>query len=72
MPAELEPVRKHILGVQAQLWTEYMPTPKAVEYMAFPRASALSEVAWSPAAGAPSTSSVPACRVTKSAFVFWM
>ena len=52
MPAGLEPAfHKHVLGVQGQLWTEYMPNPKAVEYMAFPRASALSEVAWSPAAG---------------------
>lgn len=49
MPPALEPgFRKHILGVQGQVWTEYLPNPKAVEYMAFPRASALSEVAWSP------------------------
>jgi len=52
MPAALEPqFRKHILGVQGQVWTEYLPNPKAVEYMAFPRAIALAEVAWSPAAG---------------------
>lgn len=38
----------HILGVQAQLWTEYLPTPKQVEYMAFPRGCALAEVAWTP------------------------
>ena len=38
MPGGLEPeLHKHILGVQAQLWTEYMPSPKAVEYMAYPR-----------------------------------
>ena len=50
MPPALEPeFRKHILGVQGQVWTEYLPNPKAVEYMAFPRASALAEVAWSPA-----------------------
>jgi len=50
MPSALEPeFRKHILGVQGQVWTEYLPNPKAVEYMAFPRASALSEVAWTPA-----------------------
>ncbi|MGW3351574.1 beta-N-acetylhexosaminidase [Nonomuraea rubra] len=35
-----------ILGVQGQLWTEYLPTPQAVEYMAFPRLSALAEVGW--------------------------
>lgn len=47
IPAELSPAaRGHILGVQGQLWTEYMPTPQHVEYMAFPRMSALSEVAW--------------------------
>jgi len=51
MPATLEPqFRKHILGMQGQLWTEYLPDPKAVEYMAFPRISALAEVAWTPAA----------------------
>ena len=48
MPPGLEPaLQKHILGVQAQLWTEYMPNPKAVEYMAYPRLTALAEVAWS-------------------------
>lgn len=37
---------KHILGAQANLWTEYMPTFQHVEYMAFPRALALAEVNW--------------------------
>ncbi len=37
---------KHVLGVQAQLWTEYIPCPKKAEYMAYPRACALAEVAW--------------------------
>jgi hexosaminidase len=51
VPAELEPqFAKHILGVQGQLWTEYLQTPKHVEYMAFPRACALAEVVWTPAA----------------------
>ena len=36
----------HILGAQGQLWTEYMPHPDQVEYMAFPRVSALAEVTW--------------------------
>ena len=40
-----------ILGVQAQIWTEYIPDGRAVEYMAFPRLSALAEVAWTPASG---------------------
>lgn len=41
--------QKHILGAQANLWTEYMEYPTKVEYMLFPRMSALSEVLWSPA-----------------------
>ncbi len=36
----------HIKGVQANVWTEYMPNTKKVEYMIFPRLAALSEVAW--------------------------
>ncbi|MCW3060042.1 MAG: beta-N-acetylglucosaminidase [Capsulimonas sp.] len=36
----------HILGAQAQLWTEYMPTSRQVEYMAFPRLAALAELTW--------------------------
>jgi hexosaminidase len=39
----------HVLGAQGNLWTERMLTPDDVEYMAFPRACALAEVAWSPA-----------------------
>jgi hexosaminidase len=39
---------KHILGVQGQLWTEYMKDFDKVEYMAFPRIAALAEVAWTP------------------------
>jgi hexosaminidase len=47
VPPDLEPeFRAHILGGQAQLWTEYMPGPKQVEYMAFPRLTALAEVLW--------------------------
>lgn len=37
---------KHILGVQANVWTEYMPTESHVAYMTYPRLLALSEVAW--------------------------
>lgn len=48
VPAELNAVEaEHVLGVQANLWTEWMRTPAQVEYMAFPRLCALSEVAWS-------------------------
>jgi len=50
VPASIaEEKRKHILGLQANLWTEHMRTEKRVEYMLFPRAAALAEVAWSPA-----------------------
>jgi len=40
---------KHVLGAQGQLWTEYIPDPKRLEYMAYPRTCALSEVLWTPA-----------------------
>ena len=36
----------HILGVQANLWTEYISTPEHLEYMLLPRMLALSEVQW--------------------------
>ncbi len=39
---------KYVLGAQANVWTEYMKYPSKVEYMVFPRISALSEVLWSP------------------------
>lgn len=39
---------KYVLGAQANVWTEYMKYPSKVEYMIFPRMSALSEVLWSP------------------------
>lgn len=49
IPEELNTDKaKHILGAQGNVWTEYMPTTQQVEYMAFPRASALAEVVWSP------------------------
>ena len=47
VPADLEAqYTRHVLGAQGQLWSEYMPNPKQVEYMAFPRMSALAEVVW--------------------------
>jgi hexosaminidase len=49
MPASIpEEQRKHILGLQANLWAEMMRTEERVTYMAFPRIAALAEVAWSP------------------------
>ncbi|GLH71686.1 beta-N-acetylhexosaminidase [Geothrix limicola] len=52
IPAGLdEAARRHILGAQAQIWTEYQPTPRHVEYMLWPRLAALAEVLWSPKEG---------------------
>ncbi len=49
VPPELTPAEaQHILGGQAQLWTEFMPQSKEVEYMAWPRLCALAEAVWSP------------------------
>ena len=51
LPKELTPdQQKHILGPQANLWTEYISTPQKAEFALFPRLLALSEVAWTPAA----------------------
>lgn len=38
----------HVLGAQGQVWTEYLRRPKDVEYMAYPRLTALAEVVWTP------------------------
>lgn len=47
VPASLTPEQqKHILGVQANVWTEYIPTTGQVEYMILPRMAALAEVQW--------------------------
>lgn len=49
IPQELsETEAKYVLGAQANIWTEYLEKPENVEYMAFPRMIALSEVNWSP------------------------
>ena len=39
---------RHILGVQANTWTEYIQTPEHLEYMMFPRALAVAEIGWTP------------------------
>lgn len=36
-----------VLGVQGQLWSEYLPTPALVEWRAFPRLMAIAEIGWS-------------------------
>lgn len=49
IPSKLEPSRhQHILGVQGNLWTEYVPSLDHAEYMMYPRLAALAEVAWTP------------------------
>ena len=48
VPKEMTPDEAaFVLGAQANLWTEYIPNFKQVEYMTFPRAIALSQVLWS-------------------------
>jgi len=52
IPADLTPAQAaHVIGAQANVWTEYMATPDYVEYMVYPRALALAEVVWSPKEG---------------------
>jgi hexosaminidase len=52
MPPQLPAGKqRHVLGAQGNLWGEFLWTPQDVEYFAFPRAAALAEVVWSPAAG---------------------
>jgi hexosaminidase len=51
IPEDLTPQQaQHIIGAQANVWTEYMTTTDHVEYMVYPRALALAEVVWSPKA----------------------
>lgn len=48
MPKELNAdQQKYVIGVQANLWTEYIQTPVKVEYMIIPRVFSLAEIAWS-------------------------
>jgi hexosaminidase len=37
---------KHVLGAQANVWTEYIPTSEHLEYMVYPRGVAMAEVLW--------------------------
>lgn len=49
VPAQLDASKaKHVLGAQANVWSEIMTSPAKVEQMIFPRLSALSEVLWTP------------------------
>lgn len=45
---ESMPGREFVLGVQTNLWTEWIETPPHLEYMLYPRVMALAEIAWSP------------------------
>ena len=52
MPDGLNPeAASNIIGVQANLWCEYIPAEEHAELMIYPRLYALAEVAWSPASG---------------------
>ncbi len=47
MPSQLTPEeQKYIIGVQCNVWTEYIVSPQHVQYMLLPRLAALSEVQW--------------------------
>jgi len=48
LPGKLANASQHLLGVQANLWTEHVRTEQQAEKMTWPRAAALAEVAWSP------------------------
>ncbi len=49
-PESLTPAQqRHIVGIQGNIWAEYLPLEDLVANAAFPRAAALAEVAWSPA-----------------------
>jgi hexosaminidase len=45
-PEDWGPARDRVIGVQFNTWTEYIPEPGHLDYMVFPRACALAEVAW--------------------------
>jgi len=47
LPGKLATAAQHLLGVQANLWTEHVRTEEQAAYMTWPRAAALAEVAWS-------------------------
>ncbi len=40
---------RHLLGLQANLWSEFVPTGEYMEYLLYPRAFAIAETGWSPA-----------------------
>jgi hexosaminidase len=47
LPADWPPqAAGHLIGTQVQIWSEYIPDSRTLDYMTFPRASAFAEVAW--------------------------
>jgi hexosaminidase len=49
LPATMSPEQaKHVIGVQANIWTEHIRTAERVQWMTFPRAAAIAEMGWSP------------------------
>jgi hexosaminidase len=49
LPGPLAAAAEHVLGVQANLWTEHVRLEEWAAYMTWPRAAALAEIGWSPA-----------------------
>ncbi len=48
LPASLDAqARSHVIGLQANIWTEHIPSDAQVGHMAFPRAAAVAELGWS-------------------------
>jgi hexosaminidase len=47
LPETLSRDRSFVLGIQGNVWTEHIRTPERVEYMTYPRASAIAELGWS-------------------------
>jgi hexosaminidase len=47
-PSLTEDQQRHVLGVQANLWTEHIRTEDRLQWMALPRAAAVAEVGWTP------------------------
>ncbi|MDG5487237.1 family 20 glycosylhydrolase [Sphingomonas sp. BGYR3] len=48
-PPGIDPAKlKHVLGAQANAWSEYLVTPEQKQHAIFPRLSALAELTWSP------------------------
>jgi hexosaminidase len=52
VPSELTAAEaEHVLGAQANIWTEHMDSARAIDYMAFPRLAAFAETVWGRPAG---------------------